>query len=86
MANQISKKLRAFALARHKAYVINDRLNQPRAKAIAKILRVCDHFQNAMQDGWISQIKNDLLAILPSEEGKFRNQRADILNILNTHT
>lgn len=86
MNNSTAKRLRAFAIARHKAYLMKDRLNQSRAASVANILRVCDHFQNAMQDGWVKQIKSDILTLLPSEEGKFKNQRAEILNLLNTHT
>lgn len=84
--NVTAKRLTAFAKSRYKAYSFKNKLDEGRAESVAKILRVCDHFQNAMQNGWVNQIKPDILAILPSEEGKFKNQRADILNLLNTHT
>lgn len=77
-----AKILRAFALSRHRAYVLKDRLTQRRAQAVTKILRVCDHFKDAKATGWISQIRVQLLEILPSEDSKFKSMREDILNIL----
>ncbi len=77
-----SEALRAYAIARHKAYVMKDRLDQRRAQAIAKILKVADHFRDAKATGWIHQIKSEILAILPSEEGRFSKQRAEILELI----
>ena len=75
--------LRKYAIARHKAYVIKDKLDMKRAKAVIKIIRVCDHFKNAKATGWISQIKNEILAILPAEDSKYGNQRQEIIFLLN---
>lgn len=83
---QEAKILRNYALGRHKAYVVKNCLDQRRAQAIVKIMKVCDHFKNAKATGWINQIKTEILAILPSEESKFKDQRADIIHLLNTHT
>ena len=82
MGNQVAQKLRSYAIARHKAYVIKDRLDTKRAAAVAKIIRVADHFKEAKQNGWIGQIRAEVLAILPSEEGKFRELRKEIINLL----
>lgn len=82
MANQFAQKLRSYAIARHKAYVIKDRLDTKRAAAVAKIIRVADHFKEAKQNGWIGQIRAEVLAILPSEEGKFRDLRKEILEVI----
>jgi hypothetical protein len=79
---QEAKTLRSYAIARHKAYVIMDRLDDKRVKAITKILKVTDHFREAKATGWIHQIKSEVLAILPSEEGRFSKQRAEILDLL----
>lgn len=75
--------LRKYAIARHKAYVIKDKLDMKRAKAVIKIIRVCDHFKNAKATGWISQIKSEVLSILPSEDSKFGSQRKEIITLLN---
>lgn len=82
MDNQVAKRLRSYATARHKAYVVKDCLTQTRAKAIAKILKVSDHFREAKANGWIGQIKTDILAILPREDGKFKDMRAEILDLI----
>ena len=82
MANQVAQKLRAYAVARHKAYVIKDRLDTKRAAAVSKIIRVADHFREAKQNGWIGQIRAEVLAILPSAEGKFRELRKEILEVI----
>lgn len=85
MANQVAQKLRSYAIARHKAYVIKDRLDTKRAAAVAKIIRVADHFKEAKQNGWIGQIRAEVLAILPREEGKFKELRREIINLLHSH-
>jgi hypothetical protein len=82
MGNPIAKKLRSYAIARHHAYVAKDRLDQAKAQAVSHIIRVCDHFKEAKQNGWINQIREDVLKILPSEEGKFRDMRIEILSIM----
>lgn len=82
MGNPIAKKLKSYAIARHHAYVSKDRLDQPKAQAVAHIIRVCDHFKEAKQNGWINQIREDVLKILPSEEGKFQDLRTEILSIM----
>lgn len=84
MDNKSAKRLKKYATQRQRCYVIKKCMTESRAKAISRIIQVTDHFSNAKVDGWISQIKNEILAILPSEEGKFKNMRQEILNILNT--
>ena len=80
--NLIARKLRGYALARHKAYLIKERLTTKRAQAIAKIIRVADHFKEAKENGWVGQIRVEVLAILPSAEGKYKEMRADILELI----
>jgi len=80
---QEAAKIKAFATGRQKAYLHKDRMNQERARSITHILKVADHFRDSEKTGWIHQIKEDILSILPSEEGRFKKQRASMLELIS---
>jgi len=85
MVNALSKQIRAFAIQRHMEYLHADDLSVSRVNAIVKILDKCQEYQYAQLNGWITQIKSSILAILPDEDGKFNLVRKQILDMLKTY-
>jgi hypothetical protein len=78
--------LRSFAKQRERAYRMHNCFNQKRAQAIAKIKKLSDYWAGLppeKQLNIVRQCKSELLTVLPSAESRFKNQREQILELIN---
>lgn len=83
--NPIASRLKAFAKGRETAYRVHSKLTPEKVVSITRILQRCEYFRDAKATSWISQIKSDILLILPSEDSGLKKTREEILNIINQH-
>lgn len=79
-------ELKSFARQREKAYRMHNCLNQRRAKAISKIKTLSDYWNNLPAEKQLNiarQLKEEVLALLPSSESRFSKQREQLLELIN---
>lgn len=81
----ISKVLLRFAKAREKAYKVKGELDGARAKAVTQIKFMAGYisgYHPLKQLRFIPQIEEHILAIMPSEESPFKEQREKMQSLL----
>lgn len=74
----------AFVKCQKRAFKEFGLWDDAKEKAGEKVLRVCGFFMKTPKTGWIQQIKEEVLELLPSEENEAKKElRSKILNLFN---
>ncbi|AWW31879.1 hypothetical protein DN752_18025 [Echinicola strongylocentroti] len=79
-------QLKKFANAREKAYQAVGKMNGKRAKAITKIKLIAGHYareSDMVQLRAVNQVQGYIMELLPTAESNFKNQRAEMLNLID---
>ena len=77
-----ARLLISYAKNRKSAYKAYGLLDATKEKAVAKILEVCPFFMKSHKSGWVKQIRDEIIELLPDEESKDSHWREKILTIL----
>jgi hypothetical protein len=78
--------IKQFAKQRERAYLATCMLSGIRRKALARIYKLCDYWQQLNEEQQykiVKQLSADIEVLLPAEGSRFQQLRNNILRLLN---